>query len=164
MKCCSVIAILCSFFLVPSKIIAQDTPLPFRTAIELALKNSATSGLARADAQRARASYLQARDLFLPQMTLGSGLAFSYGFPLSIEGSAPSIIDLNTQQFLFNAAQREFMKAARSDIHATGAQNADRRNDVIMETAWTTSSLIFLNPAQASRASNNRWRKSLRML
>ena len=136
MKCSRASALLCCFFfLIPSKIIAQDTPLPFRTAIELALKNSATSGLARADAQRARASYLQARDLFLPQITLGSGLAFSYGFPLSIEGSAPSIVDLNTQQFLLNAAQREFMKAARSDVNATSAQNADRRNDVIIETA-----------------------------
>lgn len=133
---CSAIALLCCFlFVIPAKIMAQDTPLPFRTAIELALRNSATSGLARADAQRARASYLQARDLFLPQLTLGSGLAFSYGFPLSLEGSAPSIIDLNAQQFLLNAAQREFMKAAKSDISATNAQNADRRNDVIMETA-----------------------------
>ena len=131
-----VLALLCCFFfLIPSEIIAQDAPVPFRTAIELALKNSTTSGLARADAQRARASYLQARDLFLPQITLGSGLAFSYGFPLSIEGSAPSIIDLNAQGFLLNFAQRQYIKAAKSDVDATGAQNADRRNDVIMETA-----------------------------
>lgn len=136
MKCSSAIAILCCLFLfASSEIVAQDTPLPFRTAIELALKNSTTSGIARADAQRARANYLQARDLFLPQITFGSGLAFSYGFPLSIEGSAPSIVDLNTQEFLFNAAQKEFMKAAKSDINATSAQNADRRNNVIMETA-----------------------------
>lgn len=142
---CSAIALLCCFlFATPSKIMAQDTPLPFRTAIELALRNSATSGLARADAQRARASYLQTRDLFLPQLTLGSGLAFSYGFPLSLEGSAPSIIDLNAQQFLLNTAQREFMKAAKSDISATNAQNADRRNDVIMETALDYIQLDFL--------------------
>ncbi|HEY6348627.1 MAG TPA: TolC family protein [Candidatus Angelobacter sp.] len=136
MKCSSVIVLLCCFFfVVPPEMTAQDTALPFRTAIELALKNSAASGIARADAQRARASYLQARDLFLPQATLGSGLAFSYGFPLSLEGSAPSILDLNTTQFLLNTAQREFMKAAKSEVHATEAQNADRRNDVIMETA-----------------------------
>ena len=136
MKCSSVIVLLCSFFFaVPQEMTAQETALPFRTAIELALKNSAASGIARADAQRAKASYLQARDLFLPQATMGSGLAFSYGFPLSLEGSAPSILDLNTTQFLLNAAQREFMKAAKSEVHATDAQNADRRNDVIMETA-----------------------------
>src|SRR5215471_5406148 len=131
-----VLAIFCCFlFSLSLQMAAQDRPLPFRTAIALALKNSAASGVARADAQRARAVYLQNRDLFLPQVTLGSGLAWSHGFPLSLEGSAPSIVDLNSQQFLFNAAQREFMKAAKGDVNATAAQNADRRNDVIMETA-----------------------------
>src|SRR5215470_11921135 len=135
MKFKSTIVILCILFSIPITATAQNNPLPFRTAIELALKNSAASGIARADAQRARANYLQTRDLFLPQVTVGSGLAWSYGFPLSLEGSAPSIFDLNSQQFLFNAAQRQFLKAAKGDVRTTEAQNADRRNDVIMETA-----------------------------
>ena len=136
MKFSSVVAIFCCLLFSSSlRMTAQNAPLPFRTAIELAIRNSAATGIARADAQRARANYLQTRDLFLPQVTVGSGLAFSYGFPLSLEGSAPSIIDLNAQQFLFNAAQRDFMKAAKGDVSTTEAQNADRRNDVIMETA-----------------------------
>jgi outer membrane protein TolC len=112
-----------------------QTPLPFRTIIELALKNSATTGIAAADLQRARATYTQSRDLFLPQMVLGSGLGYSYGFPLSLEGSAPSIFNVNVQSFLFNPAQRENIKAAKSGIDQTTSQNADRRNDVIMEAA-----------------------------
>jgi outer membrane protein TolC len=136
MKFSSVIASLCCFFfLLPMQMSGQNGPLPFRTAIELALRNSAATGIAHADVQRVQANYLQARDLFLPQVMFGSGLGYSYGFPLSIEGSAPSIFDVNTQQFLFNTAQRQFMKAARGEIRTTEAQNADRRNDVIMETA-----------------------------
>lgn len=114
---------------------AQNAPLPFRTAIELAIKNSAATGMARADVQRTQASYLQARDLFLPQVTFGSGLAFSYGFPLSLEGSAPSIFNVNTQEFLINQAQRQFLKAGKADISTAQAQSADRRNDTIMEAA-----------------------------
>jgi outer membrane protein TolC len=113
----------------------KDRPLAFRTAIELAVKNSATTGLAQADLQRARATVTQTRDVFLPQMVLGSGLGASYGFPLSLEGAAPSIFNVNFQGALLNAAQRNFVKAARSDVDVTTAQNADRRNDVIMETA-----------------------------
>ena len=113
----------------------KDRPLAFRTAIELAVKNSATTGLAQADLQRARATVTQTRDVFLPQMVLGSGLGASYGFPLSLEGAAPSIFNVNFQGALLNAAQRNFVKAARSDVDGTTAQNADRRNDVIMETA-----------------------------
>src|ERR1700704_4230890 len=114
---------------------AKDKPLAFRTAIELALKNSATTGLSQADLQRARSTVVQARDVFLPQMVMGSGLGASYGFPLSLEGAAPSVFNVNFQGALLNAAQRSNIKAARSDVEVTAAQNADRRNDVIMETA-----------------------------
>ena len=125
----------CLFIAFSSNMLAQEDRLPFRTAIELALKNSTTTAIAHADQERARAGYQQAHDLFLPQVTLGSGLAFSYGFPLSLEGSAPAVFNVNTQQFLFNRAQQEFVKAAKNERQTTEALNADRRNDVIMETA-----------------------------
>src|SRR5579864_6904713 len=67
----------------------NDKPLAFHTAIELALKNSATTGLAQADLQRARSVVSQTKNAFLPQMVVGSGLGASYGFPLSLEGAAP---------------------------------------------------------------------------
>ena len=65
--------------------------LPFRTAIELALKNSPATGISRYDQQRAKATLNQSKDFFLPSMVFGSGLGFSYGFPLSLEGAAPAI-------------------------------------------------------------------------
>jgi outer membrane protein TolC len=135
-------------------IFAQDTsqpgrPLAFRTAIELAIKNSATSGLAAADLTRAESSARQAHDAYLPQMVLGSGLGASYGFPLSLEGAAPSIFNVNFQGALLNGAQRSYIKAARSDIAATTAQNADRRNEVIMETALDYIQLDLLESSLA---------------
>jgi outer membrane protein TolC len=125
----------------PLTLLAQDTssgkdkPLAFRTAVELALKNSATTGLSQADLQRARAIVSQTHNAFLPQMVMGSGLGGSYGFPLSLEGAAPSIFNVNFQGDLINLAQRNYVKAAKSDVDVTAAQNADRRNDVVMETA-----------------------------
>ncbi len=135
----------------PLTLLAQDTasgkdkPLAFRTAIELALKNSATTGLSQADLQRARSVVRQTKDVFLPQMVLGSGLGASYGFPLSLEGAAPSIFNVNFQGALFNMAQRNYIKAAKSDVQVTAAQNADRRNDVIMETALDYVQLDLLD-------------------
>src|SRR5258708_170941 len=133
-----VIAIVFCFSNFSAMLLAQndkEKPLAFRTAIELALRNSSASGVARADPQRARATVTQTRDLFLPQMTAGSRLGSSQGFPLSLEGAAPSVFNVNIQEFLFNAAQRDYIRAAKSASDATVAQNADRRNDVIMETA-----------------------------
>src|SRR5579871_6227802 len=135
----------------PLTLLAQDTssgkdkPLAFRTVIELALKNSATTGLSQADLQRARSVVRQTKDVFLPQMVLGSGLGGSYGFPLSLEGAAPSIFNVNFQGALINLAQRNYVKAAKSDVEVTTAQNADRRNDVIMETAMDYVQLDLLD-------------------
>jgi outer membrane protein TolC len=123
----------------------KDKPLAFRTAIDLALKNSASTGLQQADLQRSRSVVRQTKDVFLPQMVLGSGLGASYGFPLSLEGAAPSIFNVNFQGALFNMAQRNYLKAAKSDVQVTAAQNADRRNDVIMETALDYVQLDLLD-------------------
>jgi outer membrane protein len=123
----------------------QSKPLPFRTAIELALRNSASSGMARADLDRAQANVNQARDAFVPSMSVGAALGYSHGFPLSLEGAAPSLFNVNIQGFLFNAAQRDNIKAAKSDAETTKAQNGDRRNEVIMETALDYIQLDILD-------------------
>ena len=129
------IVALSATFLAQDSSAGKDRPLAFRTAIELALKNSSITALGQADLQRAQATVRQTHDVFLPQMVLGSGLGGSYGFPLSLEGAAPSIFNVNFQGALINGAQRSFVKASRSEAEATAAQNADRRNDVMMETA-----------------------------
>ncbi|HZD94592.1 MAG TPA: TolC family protein, partial [Candidatus Sulfotelmatobacter sp.] len=130
------------FAQVPSA--GQEKPLAFRTAIELALKNSNTTGLSGADLQRARFTVTQTTNAYKPQVVFGSGLGASYGFPLSLEGAAPSIFNVNFQGTLLSGAQRSYIKAARSDVAATTAQNADRRNDVITETALAYIQLDLL--------------------
>ena len=135
--------------------VAQE--FSFRRAVELALQHSGTITLASAEEERARQSLKEGRNLFLPQLTVGSGLAATYGFPLSLEGSSPSIINVNEQNFLINPAQREFNRAARSEWTATGFSTADRKNQVILETALdyaqldaVTSMLRVLEQQQAA--------------
>ncbi|HET7872506.1 MAG TPA: TolC family protein [Terriglobales bacterium] len=122
----------------------QGRTLPFRTAVELALKNSAASGISRNDLKRAQAMVKQSEDYFHPTMVFGSGLGWSYGFPLTLEGSAPSIFQVNYQQGFFNLGQRENVKAAKSDAQLAQAQNIERRNEVITETALCYMQLDLL--------------------
>ena len=122
----------------------EGRPLAFRTAIELALRNSAASNVAHADQERAHAAIAQTSDLFLPSLTVGAALGYSHGFPLSLEGSAPSLFNVNLQQFLFNQAQRDYIHAARADAATTAQQNVDRHNDVIIETALDYMQLDLL--------------------
>jgi outer membrane protein TolC len=116
---------------------AAADPVPFRRAIELAVTHSSPMAAADADQSRAQHAYQEARNLFLPQMVLGSGLAATYGFPLSIEGSAPTIISLNSQQYLFNPAQKEFIRAAKSEWNVSGTMKEDKRDQVILDAALT---------------------------
>jgi len=114
---------------------AAAEPVTFRQAVELALRHSGTMAIATADQQKAHANYLELRNMYLPQVTLGSGLGWSYGYPMSIEGSAPSIFNVDTRQYVINVANQAFMKAAKLDWQATGVNLQDKRNQVILETA-----------------------------
>ena len=119
----------------PAKLQAQA--VPFQHAIELALQHSGTMAIAAADRVRAHQGYLEARNTFLPTLYLGSGLAASYGFPLSIEGSAPTIIKVTSQQYLLNFAQREFMRAAKTEWRASDVRSEDKKNGVVLDAAQT---------------------------
>src|SRR5438067_4427435 len=102
-------------------------PLPFRRAIELAAQHSGAIAIAAADQQKAYETYLETRNMFLPQVVVGSGLGYSAGFPLSLEGAAPSVFNATTQQFLINPAQRAFIRSAKAQWNASALSKEDQR-------------------------------------
>lgn len=116
-------------------------PLPLQRAIELALAHSTGSAIASADLQRTYASYREIRNNYLPQLVVGSGLGWSYGFPLSLEGAAPSLVNVVAQSTVFNPAQRQFMNAARTEWQASQLQGKDQRNAIIQDVAVSYSEL-----------------------
>jgi outer membrane protein TolC len=115
--------------------------LPLKRAVELALAHSTTIQASQVDEQRAFASYHEARYQYLPQMTIGSGLGKSYGYPLSLEGSAPSIVNTTVQSAVINPALRDFVRAAHIEYQATTVQTKDQRNQVIQDTVLSYAEL-----------------------
>lgn len=109
-------------------------PVPLKRVVELALSHSSAAAAAKADEQRAFASYLETRDQYLPQATVGSGLGWTLGYPLSLEGSAPSIVNLTSQFALINPALQEFMRAAKTEWTGSTIQSKDRRAQIIEDT------------------------------
>jgi outer membrane protein TolC len=120
---------------------AGAEPISLKRIVELALSHSSVSAAAAADEQRAFAAYREQRNLYLPQFIIGSGLGASYGFPLSLEGSAPSIINVNSQSALFNPALRDFVRSTKTDWKATQVQSKDQRNQVIQDTVLSYAEL-----------------------
>ena len=137
---------------------AGDAPPPaisFRSAVEMALQHSGVMGIAAINQWRAQKAYQEARANFIPQITVGSGLGYSYGFPLTLEGAAPSVVNFNTSQAFFNPALRQFIKAAKIDWKATSLDTQDKRDSVILDTALSyfqldqlTSKIKALSAAQ----------------
>lgn len=115
--------------------IAYAEPLPFRQAVDLAVKRSAL--VSAVEQNRAHQAYLEAARMYIPQLIAGSGLAYSWGFPLSIEGSAPAVLSVNAVGYLINFGQREVVRAAHTEWDATAFSAEDRRQQAILDTALT---------------------------
>ncbi len=108
--------------------------LSLKHAVQLALIHSTVTGASEADEQRAFASYLEARNEYIPQVTIGSGLGKTWGYPLSLEGSAPSIVNLTSQSALINPSLREFVRAAKTEYQASALQSKEQRSLVMQDT------------------------------
>jgi outer membrane protein TolC len=115
--------------------------LPLKRAVELALAHGTTMQASHIDEQRAFAAYHEVRNQYLPQLSVGSGLGKSYGYPLSLEGSAPSIVNTTAQSALFNPALRDFVRAAKTEWQETTVQTKDQRNQVIQDTVLSYAEL-----------------------
>ncbi len=121
---------------------AAAEPLPLKRAVELALTHATTASIGSADTQRALSAYRESHNNYIPQLVLGSGLGKSWGFPLSLEGSAPSIFNVNAQSALFNPALQQFVHAAKTEWQAATIQNKDQRAQVMQDTVLTYTELI----------------------
>lgn len=120
---------------------AKAETLTFKKALELAATHGANVGMAVADQLRAHSSYIEARNAYVPGLTTGSGLGASWGFPLSLEGSAPSIFNVTAQSTLINPAQRNFIRAAKNEWNAMDHNADDQRNLALLDAAVTYSQL-----------------------
>jgi outer membrane protein TolC len=119
----------------------QAEPLPLERAIRLALAHSTGAAIANADVQRTFASYRELRNNYLPQLIAGSGLGWTYGYPLTIEGSPPALFNVVAQSSVVNPSQRQFLKAAKIEWHASELQDKAQRNAIIQDVALTYAEL-----------------------
>src|ERR1700691_2158717 len=131
--------LLAALVLPPASLLAD--PVTLHQAVELALKHATGISIAAADQQHASASYRELRNSYIPQLNAGAGIGWSDGFPLSLEGSAPSLFNVNAQSALINPALKDFIRAAQSDIAVTALQTKDQRNKVIQDTVLSFAEL-----------------------
>src|SRR5713226_3313417 len=109
--------------LLPSSLLAE--PVSLKRVVELALAHATGAAIAAADEQRASATYRELHNNYVPQVSTGAGLGYSYGFPLALEGSAPALFNINAQSALLNPSRRDFMDAAKVDSAVASLKTKD---------------------------------------
>jgi outer membrane protein TolC len=125
---------------------AQERTITLREAVALALKQNPELAIARLNEDKAAQAVRIARDPFVPRVTAGSGLAYSSGFPLSIEGSAPSIFQAQGVGFVFNRRQTHLIGQARENAKGFWLESDAKREDVVHRAA-----VLYLEAERAAR-------------
>jgi outer membrane protein TolC len=125
--------------LLPASVRAE--PVTLRQTVKLALKHATSAAMAADDVQHASAAYRELHNSYIPQVTVGAGLGWSYGFPLSLEGSAPSLFNVTAQSALVHPELRPFLRAAELETSAASSRSKDQRNQIIQDTVLTYAEL-----------------------
>lgn len=129
---------------------AEVHSLTLRQAVAIALKESPDIVLARLDEQKAQAAIRVAKDPFVPKVYAGSGLAKTYGYPSSIEGAAPSIVQARTDMALLNRPKTFELAKVRETARGAAIGVQAKSDEVVFQTAS-----LYLDAQQMSHSAQS---------
>lgn len=125
---------------------AETRTLTLKQAVDLALDQSPDLVLARLDELKANQAVRAARDPFIPKVYVGSGLAYTYGFPMSIDGSAPSIVQARGVASIYDKTKSLKLAEERENVRTAKVTVEGRREEVAERVA-----LAYLEADRAAR-------------
>jgi len=129
------IPLLAACFVIPATLAAQESePLTLKQTVDLALRNSREVALAQVRYNVAENTARVNASAFRPNLYTGSGAAYTYGFPQTPGGAAPSIVNLSYVQTIFNPSLRGQALAANERTEAQRLELEKTRNSVMLQT------------------------------
>ncbi|HEV2472842.1 MAG TPA: TolC family protein [Chthonomonadales bacterium] len=114
---------------------AEVHSLTLKQAVEVALQENPDVILARLEEQKAKEGVGVAQDPFRPKLFAGSGAAKVWGYPSSIEGAAPSIIQARTDMALFNRPKSYELARVRELARGAGIATQSKNDEVVYQVA-----------------------------
>ena len=114
---------------------AETHTLTLKQAVARALAQNPDVVMARLDEGKAAQGIRVAKNPFTPRVAVGSGLAYSNGFPLSIEGSAPAAFEAKASEYLFNKPQSYAIAQAKESARAAGFASGQKGDEVAYQVA-----------------------------
>ncbi len=128
---------------------AEEHSLTLQQALELAARQNPDVALTRLDEQRAEEGVKIALDPFRPKVYGGSGLAYTYGYPNSIEGNAPSLFEVKTDMALYNRPKSYQVAAAKETSRGSQFAAQEKADEVAYQAAD-----LFLTASQLEHQSS----------
>ncbi len=114
---------------------AEVHSLTLQQVLDIASRQNPDVALARLDEQRAEQGIQVAIDPFRPKIYGGSGLAYTYGYPNSIDGNAPSLVQLHTDMALYNRPKSYAVAAAREQARGSQFAAQAKAEDIAYQAA-----------------------------
>ncbi|MBY0508276.1 MAG: TolC family protein [Bryobacteraceae bacterium] len=133
-------------FLAALSCLAETRTLSLKQAVDLALEQNPEMILARLDEIKANQAIRAARDPYIPKIYVGSGLAYTYGFPMSIDGSAPSLVQARAAATIFDKSKSLKVAEERENARTARIGTDARREEVAERVA-----LAYLDADRAAR-------------
>jgi len=129
------------FFLLAALAVAasgETHRLTIRQAVDRAVDQNSEVVMARLDEIKAAQAIRIAKDPFYTRIIGGSGFAYNYGYPLSIEGSAPSIFQTNASRYILNRPQSWAVAQAKETARGAGLAVGEKRDEI----AWRVATMF----------------------
>jgi outer membrane protein len=129
---------------------AETYTLSLKQVLTRALAQNPDVAMARLEEQKTVQAARVAQDPFSPKVYAGSGLAYSSGFPLSINGAVPSIFQTQATQDVFNRQQSYAVAEARENARGAGFSTASKRDEIAYRAA-----ALYIDGDRAGRLSES---------
>jgi outer membrane protein len=115
--------------------IPETHNLTLKQAVARALAQNPEVVMARLDEAKASIGVRLASSPFTPHVGMGTGLAYTNGFPLSIEGSAPAVFQTKANQYLFNKPQSYAVAQAKESVRGAGFASGEKSDEIAYRVA-----------------------------
>lgn len=126
---------------------ADTVTLTLKQAAALAMQQNAELLQARLEEQRAQLEVSAVAEPLLPRLVAGSGLAYTNGMPMSVEGSAPTVVQVRAIRSLWDPVRQQQAAQARESARGRQHATAATREDILWRVAG-----LFLDLEQQDRA------------
>ena len=101
------------------------------SVVDLALRNSQEVKMADFDVRRAAAGLAEAKDAYLPTLSVGANPGYAFGFPIG----QPTLANVQSNALVFSFSQPDYVRSAHAATDAARFQLKDTREKVALEAS-----------------------------